>query len=96
MSGGRVVLKGSVGGVGQRAAGVLIEDEGVCEYRIKLSNTDLGQGVSGMPVASSVVRKVSVGQRDGSTYVTLTCTPGAGTPQLSASAQGFTLIFQSS
>lgn len=96
VSGGRVVLKGLVGGVGQRAAGVLIEDEGVCEYRIKLSNTDLGQGVSGMPVASSVVRKVSVSQRDGSTYVTLTCTPGAGTPQLSASAQGFTLIFQSS
>lgn len=96
VSSGRVVLKGLVGGAGQRAAGVLIEDEGVCEYRIKLSNTDLGQGVSGMPVASSVVRKVSVGQRDGSTYVTLTCTPGAGTPQLSASAQGFTLIFQSS
>ena len=86
-------MRGVVSGVGQKAAGLLVEDDGVCEYRMKLSRTDLGAGIGSMPVASPLAKRLNVSARDGNTTVTLVCTPGAGQPQLSASATGFTLTF---
>ncbi|MCK6525139.1 hypothetical protein L6R49_27350, partial [Myxococcota bacterium] len=93
VSGGRVIVRGVVSGAGQKAAGLLIEDDGVCEYRLKLSRTDLSPGIGSMPVASPLAKRLNVSSKDGNTTVTLLCTPGAGQPQLSASPSGFTLTF---
>lgn len=89
-------MRGVVSGAGQKAAGILIEDDGVCEYRLKLPRTDLGPGISSMPVASPIAKRLNVSAQGGNTTITLVCTPGAGQPQLSASPTGFTLTFQSS
>ena len=93
---GRSRKRGVVSGAGQKAAGLLVEDDGVCEYRLKLSRTDLATGIGSMPVASPLASRLKVSAQGGNTTVTLVCTPGAGQPQLSASPTGFTLTFQAS
>ncbi len=91
VSGGKVILRGKVGGKGQRALGLLTEDGERCEYGLRLPSTDSQVGLSRVPVASPLASQVTISQSGTTLLVRVTCKPEAVAPTLSANDTGFTL-----